>query len=392
MTPAIALAPAPAGYTSSSLRRAAERYSGDTPVLILDVDTVRARYQAIYAAFPFARLYYAVKANPEASILRALTELGASFDCASPAEIQGCLDAGAHPSTISYTTTIKRSRDIASAYAMGVRLYAADTAAEIDKLAEHAPGSSLWVRIAVDNAGAATPFGQKFGCEPNRATALLRRAQLRGLTPYGISCHVGSQQSDPSAWDRAISRAAGIYRDLAAEGIELATINLGGGLPATYTGPVPPLSHYAAEIDDSLHRHFGNHRPAVILEPGRAMVASAGVIVTEVVQVSHRFGRRWIYLDIGRYGGLAETEGEAIIYPLLAQREDLSVGPAIVAGPTADGDDVLYQRHQPELPLSLVAGDRIVIHVTGAYTATYAAIAFNGIAPLRVTLTDTEAA
>jgi ornithine decarboxylase len=362
-----------------------------TPVLLIDLDQLRTNFAAIRRAFPRSMVYYAVKANPAPRLLAALVALGSRFDVASPGEVRACLQAGADPGTLSYTNTVKKSSDIALAHRLGVRLYTADSPDEIDKIGEHAPGGGVFVRIHVDNDGAAAMFGSKFGCEPQLAAGLLRRAQQRGLTPMGISFHVGSQQTDLSAWDRAIGLAARCYHELAPD-ICLPTINLGGGLPATYTQCVPGLSEYAAAIDDSLARHFGHQQPAVILEPGRAIAASAGTIVTEVVQVSHRHGQRWVYLDVGRYGGLAETEGEAIIYPVIARSGDPTTGPVVLAGPSADGDDVLYHRHQPELPLSLAAGDLLDIRCTGAYTATYSSIFFNGLGPLRVIVTDSKQA
>jgi ornithine decarboxylase len=214
---------------------------------------------------------------------------------------------------------------------------------------------------------------------------LLRAAEL-GLRP-GVSFHVGSQQLDVSAWDVAIAAAAKVFTQAQAHGVEPRRLNIGGGFATTYRETAPSLAQYAAGITASLRAHFPDRLPELMLEPGRAIVADAGVIRTEVILVSRKSAadeRRWVYLDIGRYNGLAETENEAIAYrfePLQAGTGP--GGPVILAGPTCDGDDVLYQRTPYEMPLSLRAGDRFDIPGTGAYTASYSSVGFNGIEPLR---------
>ena len=133
-------------------------------------------------------------------------------------------------------------------------------------------------------------------------------------------------------------------------------------------------------------RHFGNALPDIAIEPGRAMVGNAGVVSSEVVLVSKRNpdpeAARWVYLDIGRFGGLAETEGEAIRYRLRTRHDGGLAGPVVLAGPTCDGADILYERSGYHLPLALRDGDRVEFDTAGAYVTTYAAQGFNGFAPL----------
>ena len=135
-----------------------------------------------------------------------------------------------------------------------------------------------------------------------------------------------------------------------------------------------------------MRKHFGNRIPETIIEPGRGLVGNAGVIEAEVVLVSKKSGKdetRWVYLDIGRFGGLAETLDESIRYPIRTPRDGDEVGPCVLAGPTCDSADVLYEKRPYELPISLEVGDTVLIEGAGAYTATYASVAFNGFAPLR---------
>jgi ornithine decarboxylase len=116
------------------------------------------------------------------------------------------------------------------------------------------------------------------------------------------------------------------------------------------------------------------------------MVGSAGVIKAEVVLISRKSTDdplRWVFLDIGKFGGLAETMDEAIRYPIRTPRDGGDVAPCVIAGPTCDSADVLYEREPYHLPLGLEIGDEILIEATGAYTTTYASVAFNGFAPLQ---------
>ncbi len=358
-----------------------------TPCLVVDLELIEQSYRRICELMPLAVLHYAVKANPAPPVLERLAELGASFDAASLSEVEACLAAGAPPARISYGNTIKKSVDIARAYDLGVRLFAFDSEAELAKLAHVAPGSAVFCRIAVDGGtGARWPLAGKFGCSVAMARDLLLSARDLGLDPCGLSFHVGSQQCDMAPWDDAISAASGVFQDLAAAGLELRMLNLGGGFPVPYRSQVPRLEDVTGAIHRALTRHFGNRLPDIIAEPGRALVADAGVIRSEVVLVSRRdYGatERWVYLDVGKFGGLAETAGEAIQYSLRTDADGTATGPVILAGPTCDGADVLYRHAGYHLPLSLDVGDHIDFLAAGAYTATYASIGFNGFPPLQ---------
>ncbi|MCP2179888.1 type III PLP-dependent enzyme [Prauserella alba] len=370
-----------------ALRRFLAEHDPPTPCLVVDTDTVVARYRTLAAAFPQARIQYAVKANPAHDVVRVLAEEGAWFDVASPAEIELCLAAGSDGRTLSYGNTVKKPADIARAHAAGVTEYTCEADGDLHAIAAHAPGAQVSVRLLVDPPDSATPFGRKFGCSPAVATDLLVEAAALGLDPVGVSMHVGSQQRDPHAWDGAIATAASVFGAAAAHGVHLRRLNIGGGLATGYRRPAPEPADYAAAITGALRARFPGEQPELVVEPGRAVVADAGLIRAEVVLISRKDpgdDHRWVYLDIGRYNGLAETENEAITYPVEpVDPRGGPDGPVILAGPTCDGDDVLYQRTPYRLPESLRAGDRIDILAAGAYTASYSSVAFNGIPPLR---------
>jgi len=358
----------------------------DGPRLVVDLDVVRENYLGFAGALPDTRVFYAVKANPAPAILDLLAGLGSSFDAASATEIEMVLAAGATPDRISFGNTIKKERDIARAYALGIRLFAVDCEAEVEKIARAAPGAKVFCRILCDGAGAEWPLSRKFGCAPEMAERVLEHAHRLGLVAHGLSFHVGSQQPNPRMWDRALKTSAAIFRDLAERGVQLAMINLGGGFPTRYLKDVPTIKAYGQTIFRALRRHFGNRIPETIIEPGRGMVGNAGMIEAEVVLISKKSDEdksRWVYLDIGKFNGLAETMDEMIRYPIRTAFDDDPVGPCVVAGPSCDSVDVLYEKEPYLLPISLEIGAKVLIEGTGAYTTTYSSVGFNGFPPLK---------
>ncbi len=351
----------------------------ESPYLTIDLDRVRENLHTLRAALPAATIRYAVKANPAVPILRLLAAEGVAFDVASLGEIDACDSAGIDGRLLTFGNTIRKHAQTTAASARGVRRFTVDTEQCVTATAEYARAASVECRIAPPFPSSVTPFGHKFGCAPEDAARLLNRARQLGLRPEGVSFHVGSQQLDPAAWEMGIRCAAAVFDEIG----DLTTINVGGGFPIAYAGSVPALEAGCDAIEAALTRYFGAHPPQLVVEPGRVIVGSAGTIRCEVVALrTGTDGRSWVYLDIGRYGGLAETENEYIRYRLRTGRDGDPVHDAVIAGPTCDGDDVLYQSYP--LPVTLCPGDRVEILDAGAYTASYASASFNGFPPLPV--------
>jgi ornithine decarboxylase len=358
-----------------------------TPCVVISVDSVERAYVQLKTLLPSTDVFYAIKANPARAVLDRLVSLGCRFDTASPNEIQQCLDAGATPERISFGNTIKKQQDIAFAYSKGVRLYAFDCIAELRKLAAAAPGCKVFCRILVDGSGAEWPLSRKFGCEPSMAVSLLEEAHSLGLEAYGVSFHVGSQQTNLASWDGALARVADIFRTLAARNVKLQMVNLGGGFPAHYRSHIPTLETYARCVMTAMNSHFDPaNLPRMIMEPGRSLVGDAGVIQAEVILISKKNEqdpKRWVYLDCGKFNGLPETMDESIKYVIRTPHDGKPTGPAVIAGPTCDSADIMYEKTEYHLPLDLAIGDKVLILSTGAYTSTYASVCFNGFDPIR---------
>jgi ornithine decarboxylase len=375
----------PTTRSHERIRRFVSDREPSTPCLVVDLDIVAERYRALADALPNATIFYAIKANPHPAILRLLVQLGSSFDVASVGEVDAALAAGATPDRVSYGNTIKKQVDIAYAFARGVRLFAFDSIEELDKLSAAAPGATVFCRILTAGVAADWPLSHKFGCDPSMALDLLRTAARRGH-PIGVSFHVGSQQRDPGQWDVPLGQTAHLLDALGADGITPTVLNLGGGFPSVYSDRVPAIARYGTAIAEAIDTHLGDRRPPVVIaEPGRYLVGDAGVLFSEVVLVSRKSecdDRRWVYLDVGKFGGLVETTDEAIRYRIRTPHDGGPSGPVVLAGPTCDSIDVLYDKSDYHLPLALTPGDHVQLLSTGAYTSTYCSVGFNGFPPL----------
>lgn len=358
----------------------------DRPTLVVSRSRVAAQYDALAAGLGQAAIHYAVKANPEPQIIRTLVKKGSGFDCASRGEIELCLAQGAKVEQISFGNTIKRASDVAFAYGVGVTLFAADSEAELEKIARHAPGARVYIRLIVENSLADWPLSRKFGCADSAVPGLLEYAVQLGLVAYGLSFHVGSQTGKAEYWNPVLDQVAAVWHGARDAGYDLQLLNLGGGFPAFYGQNVEGPRRYAASVIAAVERRFGKVAH-LMAEPGRGMVAEAGHIAAEVMLVSRKSSsdlHRWVYLDIGRFSGLAETEGEAIRYQIATPHDGGETGPCVLAGPSCDSADILYEKRPINLPLALRDGDRVMIRNCGAYTSSYSSVGFNGFPPLDV--------
>ena len=304
----------------ANVRSFIDAYEGQTPHLVVSLDVVKAKYSSLVKAMPKARHHYAMKANPDPDLLKMLSGLGCYFECASIQEIDLCITAGAAAKDILYGNPLKKVSEIRAAYERGIEQYVFDAEMELEKIIEHAPGSKVLCRIKTDGHGAVSPLSIKFGCPSDRAIQWLQKAAMHGLTPHGISFHTGSQQLDPASWRDPIAKAADIFRTLASvAGINtMEVLDVGGGFPVDYRKSVTSIAKFGEAINTFVAEYFSEMSsllPLVYTEPGRFLPGDAGFIISEVVLISPSATNpdtRWVYLDIGKYGGLVESD---IDYP-----------------------------------------------------------------------------
>mgnify|MGYP004554947153 FL=1 len=358
-----------------------------TPFVLFNLDILRQKYNELKHYFPYAHIHYAVKANPAIEVLKVLDELGSKFDIASIYELDRLLSLGISPDRVSYGNTIKKPEDIRYAYERGIRLFASDSKHDLENLAKEAPGSRVFLRILADGGESADwPLSRKFGCHPDLAADLILLALKLKLVPCGVSFHVGSQQREIGNWNSALAKVRYVFDYLESLGIKMSLINMGGGFPASYISRTSPLQTYSEEITRFLREDF-SERPEILLEPGRSLVADAGMLVSEVVLIAekaHHGVDRWLYIDAGKFNGLIETMGESIKYPLYTEAKGEDSTEFIIAGPTCDSQDVMYEDFRNPLPAGIKEGDRIYWLSAGAYTTSYASVEFNGFKPIQM--------
>lgn len=357
--------------TWDKVLRFAEQSDEPSPYLLMDQDVIREKAAVIGENIRNAKVFYAIKANPDRQILELLNSAGIGFEIASEGELEMLASLGVEPSRIITSNTMKSPRFIELAAQYGIRYYAFDSDDEIEKLSRHAPGARVYVRLIVPNEGSEWPLSKKFGADIDDALELLVRARDRGLSPSGITFHVGSQCTNVYNWDTAMELARELWEAAADRGIKLTVLNIGGGYPVCYTKEVADIETIERRIDDLLRKKF----PAdieVFIEPGRAVVGDAGVFVATVIGRAKRTGENWLYIDVGVFSGLMESVG-GIRYTYVVGN-GTSKKKWILAGSSCDSFDVIEK--DVELPEPQV-GDRILILSGGAYTTSYAST-FNG--------------
>ena len=346
-----------------------------TPELVMDLNLVEDAYRRIVAALPMVTVHYATKCNPHPAVLQRLHAIGSSFEIASAMELETLQDIGVEPAELIYSNPVKPIAHIVRAYQAGVRRFAFDSLDELAKLATVAPDASVFVRLAAHQTMSDVPSEGKFGVDPDAAVGLLLAARDHGLDPCGITFHVGSQMLSPLAWKRPLQTVADVMDKC---GIRLRMVDLGGGFPARYGAQPLPLTEYAEVIAAGLAEL--PYEVDAVIEPGRAVVAEAGTLITTVIGTALRHGDRWAHLDVGAFNGLMESleTNNRLRFPVSDSRGSACRDRFHLTGPTCDSQDTIL--YGVELSADLATGDRVFIGSTGSYTTVYASH-FNGFDP-----------
>lgn len=373
---AIADPASPPGGASLTAQAADLPYA--TPYLALHLGTAIDAYAQLRRVLPGTGIFYAQKCNPNPALLGALADQGSGFEIASRGELAVVQALGIAADRVLYSNPVKAPGDIAAAYTAGVDRFAIDSPQEVGKIAEHAPGSRVYVRLRTASASSAVPSEGKFGIGPAEAVALMLGAARCGLLPYGIAFHVGSQQCDSSAWAAALARAAYVMEQLTTRGIRLQMLDLGGGFPVQMAGTesVPSITEIGAVITNELADL--PYAVETVIEPGRVIAAPAGTMVASVLGEAYRDGVRWVHLDVGACTLIEALETcQQLAFPVTDSLAAPRREPAHLTGPTCDSADTLLY----DVPMSpgLKPGDRVYISQAGAYTESNGS--FNGIAP-----------
>lgn len=338
-----------------------------TPFFLFSKDALANKYAEFKQHFPHASIFYAMKADAEKELLKTLLEAGSCFEAASVHELHLLKALDVPPDRILYGTSVKPASHIREFHDYGVNRFAFDSVSEIEKIAEIAPKARVYVRVSVNDTGSIYRFSEKFGTVHANVVPLLLRARELGLEHYGISFHVGSQASNPEAWANAVKGLAPVISHLNELGLTIEILNIGGGFPTSYPSSEKIIT--LEEVSTSVQTAYEElpHKPQLVLEPGRAMVAESAVLVTSVIARIERMEHTWLFLDAGVYNGLFESlayQG-SIRYRVSSLRTTDGTATFALAGPTGDSWDVVSR--EAHLPHDIGVGDKLIFHDVGAY-------------------------
>ena len=360
------------------LRRIAEEVG--TPVYVYSTATLDRHFTVFRDAFaPRAvEVAYAVKANSNLSVLATLARLGAGADTVSEGEIRRALKAGVPAERIVFSGAGKTRAEIGFALAAGVGQINVESEPELDLLIEVARGLGLQPAMAIrvnpevgagGHAKISTGKAEtKFGVSLSEAGRLYAKAAASGaVRPVALACHIGSQIVDLQPLEDAYRTLLGLARSLRGQGIEVAKLDLGGGLGVPYFNmPAPPPPAALAEVVD---RVFDGVDIALAFEPGRVIAANAGVLISEVIHVHERpEGQRFLVLDAAMNDLIRPAMYDAYhdIRPLSVADPDAPKRAYDVVGPICETSDTFTRgRLLPELK----GGDLVAFMSAGAYGA-----------------------
>ena len=338
----------------------------ENPVMFFSPAVLQSAARRFIDGFP-GLVTYAVKSNPDPIIIENLAAAGVrGYDVASPEEIR-LIRTLAPGAALHYNNPVRARAEIRAAVEMGVKSWSVDSASELEKLIEMVPAErcEISVRFKLPVAGAAYNFGAKFGATVELATLLLARAAAAGFIP-SLTFHPGTQCVDPAAWESYIRAAAQISADA---GVKIARLNVGGGFPSHREEAVmPQLDATFALIDRVTAEAFGDARPALVCEPGRALCAPAFTLASRIRAVRDD---NHVFINDGHYGSLNELTMIGVIdrIEVRAASGELRTGektPRIVFGPTCDSVDRLPG--DVMLPSDIQEEDYLVIQGMGAYS------------------------
>ncbi len=357
----------------------------NTPILLIDRDRLIENSTSIGRGIPNSRVFYAIKANSDLQVVEILLEQGLGFEIASSGELDLLKKLNVSPEKIITSNPIKSVKFIQDLYDYGVRYFVFDSLSELEKLEKYAPGSSVYVRLSVPNEGSEWPLSKKFGVELEEAFYLLKRVKEKKiLKPVGITFHVGSQCLNPYNWYIAIDKAKQLFNMCRDSGINLEMLNIGGGYPISYTKIAPTIKDIEEKISSYLKEKF-RQGVEIFIEPGRAIVGDAGIMISQIIGVAKRGYENWMYLDVGIFNGLMEAIG-GIKYLYIPEKVFSEKGSGegsfferhkkwTIAGPSCDSMDVIEKNVYLEGEMR--TGQLILIPSAGAYTTSYAS-EFNG--------------
>src|SRR5256885_15603267 len=241
------------------------------PFLIVDTAIVRGKVRRFRAAMPRVRPHYAVKANPDRRVLKALIQEGCGFEIASIAELDLLLGLGVPAAEVFFSNPVRSRDSITYAAGKGVEWFVTDSLDEMRRIHAVKPDAKQYLRIATPNIGSDWPLSGKFGAAAVDAREIVAAAAKLGVDLAGVTFHVGSQCRNPENWRVALEKARNLFDLMTKAGLKPRLLNIGGGYPVRHVKPIPSIEVIGAVVNEGL-KAFGDD-VQVIAEPGRYLVS-----------------------------------------------------------------------------------------------------------------------
>ncbi len=354
-----------------ALSAIAERFG--TPTYVYSRAHIEAQYRAYadaLAGMPHL-VCFAVKANSNLGVLNVLARLGAGFDIVSRGELERVLAAGGEPSKIVFSGVGKSRDDMRRALEVGVHCFNVESVDELERLqlvaAELGKTASISLRVNPDVDAGTHPYistglkENKFGIDIEQAPAVYARAaELANLRIVGVDCHIGSQLTSLPPFLDALERLLALIDQLAAQGIQIQHLDLGGGLGVQYRDEQPPLAgDYIAAVRERLK----GRELALVFEPGRSIVANAGVLLTRVEYLKHTAHKDFAIVDAAMNDLIRPALYQAWMDVTPVQPRDGQARQYDLVGPICETGDFLAKGRE----LVLAEGDLLAVRSAGAY-------------------------
>lgn len=319
-----------------------------------------------------SEIFYSVKANHYPEVVSTLNQLGSHFEIASKGELDLLKRLEIPADKILVSSPVKMPSFLVECQEFGVNTFAFDCESELEKIAEFAPKSNVFLRLIISNKGAEWNLVNKFGASFNDATELFKVAKMLELNPVGISVHLGWNNANTSTWKQAINKLQKIIAKCQREKITLKFLNIGGGFPAHNCNQYEELERISEEISEQLNVIREKYKLRIVTEPGSFLVANCGVLITQIFDILTRTyngsEKKWIFVNTGIFQGFVWIMG-GINYNVLVPKEldeDTEFQEFVVTGPTNDSHDVFSAKC--ELPENIQIGDYLIVYPGGAYT------------------------
>ena len=356
--------------TVSDAKKIAQRFG--TPSLVISTEQIEYNYRYLTEMIPGIKVFYAVKSNPDVHIIGKLSEIGSCFDVASDGEMDMLHDYGVSAERMIYANPVKTWSGLHTARRLGVNKMTYDSDIEIDKIAGVVPGAQVLLRVRVDNPAALVDLNSKFGCYPEEALYLMRRARACGLDVAGLCFHVGSQTLSSAPYIQGILTCMRLLDVAALEGFNLRILDIGGGFPVPAVDAKYDIGAIFAQINTALKSKFPQLE--IWCEPGRYICGTAVNLLTSVIANVIKNDKQWYFMDEGLYGSFSGKMFDHWQYMFEAAVDNRPWVRATFAGPSCDSLDVILSDiDTPQLELN----DVLLFPVTGAYSMASAST-FNG--------------